>query len=213
MASEPTHEEFFGAPRRAHQGRTFVYILRCQGEDLLKVGFSHQPMVRFHALHPRFYTFFDLDESFLIETDRLKEARRIERLFIERWPEHQASAPLTIRPTAGGHTEWFRGVGDSVFEIARRLAERYGHPVHAPVRLWLRAQMMERADLLFAWSDRLFQIIDWQDQKRHDQAPEPRYRRMLCDALDAMESVGIDSKSLVPEPVHRCYLANRVSRL
>ncbi|MBB5357072.1 hypothetical protein HDE76_000254 [Rhodanobacter sp. ANJX3] len=208
MASELAHEEFFGVPRRAHGGRTFVYVLQCRGEDLLKVGFSHQPIVRFHALHPRFYAFFDLDESFLIETDRLKDARRIERLFIERWPEHQAPAPLAIKPTAGGHTEWFRGVGDSVFQIAQRLAERYGHPVHAPVRLWLRAQMIERADLLFAWSDRLFQIVDWQDKNQHDQARDPRYRRMLCDALDAMESVGIESKELVPEPVHQWYLSS-----
>lgn len=209
MTSEPTHEAFLGAPRRAHRGHTFVYVLRCQREDLLKVGFSHDPITRFHTLHRRFYAFFDLDESFLIETDRLQEGRRLERLFIERWPEHQAPAPLSISSAAGGHTEWFRGVGDSVLAIAERLAERYGHSMHAPLRPWLRAQMMDRADLLYAWSDRLYQIIEWQTANQPDGAQDSRYSRMLCDALNAMESVGIKSKGLVPGPVHRWYLANR----
>lgn len=213
MTPQSAHEEFLGAPRRAHRGRTFVYVLRCEGEDLLKVGFSHDPITRFHALHRRFYAFFDLDKSFLIETDRLKDGRRLERLFIERWPEYRAPAPLTVESAAGGHTEWFRGVGDSVFGIAERLAERYGYPIHAPLRLWLRAEMMDRAALLFAWSDRLYQIIDWQNKNQHEQAQDPRYNRMLCDTLDAMESVGIESKGLVPEPVHRWYLVNRIPRL
>ena len=212
MTSERVQENFFTFPKRAHQGRTFTYVLRCQGEDLLKVGFSHDPIKRFHTLHPRFYSFFDLDESLLIETDRLKEARRLERLFIERWPEHQAPAPLAINAQAGGHTEWFRGVGDSVAVVAERLAERYGHPVHSPLRDWLRGQLLERADLLFAWSDRMYQIIEWQYQNQHAQARDSTYANSLRHVLDAMESVGIDSKALVPEPVHHWYLADRATR-
>lgn len=202
-------DAFFTSPRQAHRGRTFVYALRCRGEDLLKVGFSRDPMGRFRSLHPEFYTFFDLDESLMIETGHLKEARRIERLFIERWPEHNAPAPLLINPQAGGHTEWFRGVGDSVLPMVGRLAQRYGLVVHSPLREWLRQQWLERVDLLFAWSERMLGIIEWQQQNQPAELREPRYASNLREALDALQSVGLDEQRWVPDAVHRWYLENR----
>lgn len=211
MTSKSAQETLFTLPHRAHQGRTFVYVLRCKGEDLLKVGFSHDPISRFHALHPKFYNFFDLNESLLIETDRMKEARRLERLFIERWPEHRAPAPLTINPQAGGHTEWFRGVGDSITTVAERLTDRYGHRMYSPLFGWVRDRLLERTDLLFAWSERVYQIIDWQLQNQHALVRDTSYANSLRDALDAIEAVGIDSEPLVPKSVYQWYLAHRLT--
>lgn len=209
MAPAFEHDPLFGFPRQAHRGRTFVYLLRCRGEDLLKVGFSHDPIGRFHTLHPKFYTFFDLDHSLLIETEHLKEARRLERLFIEQWHELNAPAPLVINPRAGGHSEWFRGAGDSLMPMVERLAERYGFPVHSPLRAWLRQRLLERADLLFAWSEHMHQIIDWQEHNQNAPMRDPIYANGLRDALDALEAVGIDSKPWIPEAVHQWYLTNR----
>jgi len=212
MTSKISEEAFFTSPRRTHGGRTFVYVLRCEGEDLLKVGFTHDPVARFRTLHPKFYTFFDLNESLLVETETLKEARRLERLFIERWPEHRAPAPIEINPRAGGHSEWFRGVGDAITAVIERMAERYGHHVHAPLRDWLHHQFLERADLLFAWSERIYQIIDWQEQNQPIQMRDPVYANGLRNALRALEAVGINDEQWVPESVHRWYLAKREAR-
>ena len=43
------------APRFASRGRTFVYVLPCRDEDILKVGFSRDPLDRFRTLHRRFF--------------------------------------------------------------------------------------------------------------------------------------------------------------
>ena len=67
----------FTYPRFASTGRTYVYVLPCRGEDLLKVGFTRDPLQRFRTLHRRFYAFFDLEAALLMETERLREARLI----------------------------------------------------------------------------------------------------------------------------------------
>jgi len=87
-------------PRFASRGRTFVYVLPCRNEDILKVGFSRDPLDRMRTLHPRFFEFFDLDRALLIETDYLRDARRIERLFITTFADSQAPAPLVVRRSA-----------------------------------------------------------------------------------------------------------------
>nr|WP_172624066.1 GIY-YIG nuclease family protein [Rhodanobacter glycinis] len=192
-------------PRFADAGRTYVYVLPCHGEDLLKVGFTRDPMQRFRTLHRRFYAFFDLEAALLIETEHLREARRLERLFIERWPEHQAPAPLAIPHSAAGHTEWFRGIRAAVSGFANTLAQRYGYEMHAPLRAWLSARFRERSDVLFDWALRMLDFIEYQTL---NVSPEDRtgvYAQALGDALDACRSVGLDVDTLVPDSVLRWY--------
>jgi hypothetical protein len=50
--------------RPAASGPSFVYVLPCLGEDLLKLGMSRDPLDRFQSLHPRWFDFFDLDSTF-----------------------------------------------------------------------------------------------------------------------------------------------------
>lgn len=60
------------------EGCSFVYVFACVVEDLLKLGFSRDPIGRLQALHPRYFEFFDLERSFLVETETVRDARRPE---------------------------------------------------------------------------------------------------------------------------------------
>ena len=97
-------EPGFGAeasfPRFASRGRAFVYVLPCREEDILKVGFSRDPLQRLRTLHRRFYDFFDLDRALLVETDHLRDARAIERLLITGLADHRVLAPLVVPRSA-----------------------------------------------------------------------------------------------------------------
>ena len=212
------HEEPGGwdLPRLAPRGRTFVYALPSLGEDLTKVGFTRDPIQRFRSFHPRFFALFDLQQGMLVETGRLRDARKLERLLIERWPEHRAVAPLLVSDTAGGHTEWFRGLGEEVGLFVRRTAERYGYVLHAPLSEWLRAQFSERADSLYDWSQRLLDMLQWQAANLPPEARDPRYARALVDTLDACRAVGMKLEGLLSPGVLAWYAAasgNHATRL
>lgn len=206
-----THDgDLPGPPRR---GRTFVYVLPSLGEDLTKVGFTQDPVQRFRSFHPRFFALFDLEQGLLVETARLSEARRLERLLIERWPEHRASAPLLVAEAAGGHTEWFRGIGQELDAFVRRTADRYDHLLHAPLRGWLHARFAERADQLYEWSQRLLEMIEWQALSLPPAARDPRYARALLDNLDACRAVGMELDALLPARVLAWHAAHAAQRL
>lgn len=187
-------------------------MLPSLGEDLTKVGFTQDPVQRLRSFHPRFFALFDLEQGLLVETGRLSEARRLERLLIERWPEHRASAPLLVAESAGGHTEWFRGIGQELDVFVRRTADRYGYLLHAPLRGWLHARFAERADQLYEWSQRLLEMIQWQAVSLPPAARDPRYAKALLDNLDACQAVGMQLDALLPAGVlawHAAHAAHR----
>jgi hypothetical protein len=186
-------------------GRTFVYVLPCLGEDLTKVGFTHDPVQRFRSFHPRFFALFDLESGMLIETPRLADARRMERLLIERWPEYRASAPLLVSEAAGGHTEWFRGIAGKVGAFASQIAERYGYALHVPLREWLRLRFSERSDQLYEWSSRLLAMMAWQELNLPAYERDPRYAQALRNTLDACHATGMDLAGLLPAEVLAWY--------
>lgn len=192
-------------PRTASRGRTFVYVLPSLGEDLTKVGFTQDPVQRFRSFHARFFAVFDLEQGMLVETGHLRDARRLERLLIERWPEHRAWAPLLVSEAAGGHTEWFRGIADEVGPFVRRTAERYGYVLHAPLSGWLRSCFMERADWLYEWSLRMLEMIQWQAANVPPEARDPRYAKALRDTLDACRAVRIELDGWLPASVLAWY--------
>nr|WP_255682910.1 GIY-YIG nuclease family protein [Dyella sp. 2HG41-7] len=195
---EHDQHEFFDIARLAHRGRTFVYVLPCFGEDLTKVGFTHDPVQRFRSFHPRFFALFDLERGMLVQTGRLRDARRLERLLIERWPEHRASAPLLVSEAAGGHTEWFRGIAGEVDGFVRRTVERYGYSLHAPLRVWLHRHFAERADQLYEWSSRMLDMIAWQEANLPPESCDPRYAASMKDTFDACQAVGMDLARWLP---------------
>ncbi|MEP6882535.1 MAG: GIY-YIG nuclease family protein [Dokdonella sp.] len=96
--------------RTLSKGRCFVYVLACREQDSLKIGYARDPWARLRAFHPHFHAFFDLDRSALIETDRVDEARAIEKTLKHGFSSASEIAPLQVRERAGGKFEWFRGI-------------------------------------------------------------------------------------------------------
>jgi hypothetical protein len=190
-------------PRFASRGRAYVYVLPCRDEDLLKVGFSRDPLQRLRTLHARFFRFFDLDRAFLIETDTVRDARRIERRYIGTFAERRSPAPLVVPDAAAGYTEWYRGVHADAESIARAIAAEEGFALHAPLRDWLRHVFRERSALLFAWSEKMLEAIEY-ERFNAPRSPNPSVlERALADALDCFDELGIDIEPLVPERVFR----------
>jgi hypothetical protein len=195
-------------PRFASRGRAYVYVLPCRDEDLLKVGFSRDPLQRLQTLHARFYRFFDLDRAFLIATDSVRDARRIERRYIETFADRRSPAPLVVPDAAAGYTEWYRGVYAEAEAMAQTLAAEEGFALHAPVRDWLRALFRERSALLFAWSAKMLEAIEYERFNAPPSRAPSTLERALRDALDCFDELGIDIEPLVPEPVFRWYREN-----
>jgi hypothetical protein len=188
--------------RPAAAGPSFVYVLPCLGEDLLKLGMSRDPLDRFQSLHPRWFDFFDLESARLVQTDSVREARAIETRLRKALRAHNAPAPLLVSTIAGGATEWFRGAGDTLTRETDAL-QAAGLRVHVPARDWLRDALAMRGSLLFHWSARMLEAIDPDFVPALSTRPPTGLERTLRDALDAFDAMGIDAEPLVPEAVLR----------
>jgi hypothetical protein len=192
-------------PRSPAAGRTFVYVLPCRDEDILKVGYSRDPLQRMHALHRRYFQFFDLDRALLLDAERLRDARRVERMFITRFAEYRAPPPLVVRQAAAGETEWFRGVAGPVDELARKIAVDEGLTLHAPLRAWLRQRFEEHGDTLYECSMRLLDSIEYEQFNVPADAQDGRTAAALRHLLDVHEALGMDLRWLVSPRVLAWY--------
>jgi hypothetical protein len=181
------------AGRTASRGACFVYVAPCAYEDLLKLGFSRDPLDRLRALHPRYFEVFDLERALLVETETVRDARAIELRLRRLLVEHNAPAPLVMRESAGGATEWYRGAYARLDRAVIEL-EAIGHRVHRPARAWLRAALDARSDLLYAWTLALLPTDPVEESDR-------RACALVTDALDACDALGIDLDSRLPPPV------------
>ncbi len=179
------------------QGRCYVYVLPCVYEDILKLGFSRDPVGRLQALHRRYFDFFDLDRAFLIETETVRDARRLELMLGHEFALHNAPSPLVIRRAAAGHTEWYRRAYAPLQQAAARLSVA-GFVLHRPLRPWLQLQLIARSDPLYAWSHRTF---DAMQAVSHDAVTASALRQVLLDTLDAYRCVGIELAPLLPPSV------------
>ncbi len=192
-------------PRSPAAGRTFVYVLPCRDEDILKVGYSRDPLQRMHALHRRYFQFFDLDRALLLDAERLRDARRVERMFITRFAEYRAPPPLVVRQAAAGETEWFRGVAGPVDELARKIAVDEGLTLHAPLRAWLRQRFEEHCDTLYECSMRLLDSIEYEQFNVPADAQDGRTAAALRHLLDVHEALDMDLRRLVSPRVLAWY--------
>jgi hypothetical protein len=188
--------------RPAASGPSFVYVLPCLGEDLLKLGMSRDPLGRFQALHPRWFDYFDLDAARLVETDSVREARAIETRLRRALRAHNAPAPLLVSAAAGGHTEWFRGALPTLERESDALHVA-GMRLHAPARPWLRDALATRGSVLFHWSALMLEAIDPDFAPALSTRPPTGLERTLRDALDAYDAFGIEPEPLVPDRVLR----------
>lgn len=192
-------------PRFASRGCTYVYVLPCRDEDILKVGFSRDPLDRFRTLHRRFFEFFDLERGLLIHADQLRDARRIEREFITTFTDFRAPAPLVVPQSAAGHTEWFRGVSPQADALARHICAERGFVLHAPLSSWLRDRFGEWSELLFGWSLRMLEMIEYQHFNVPPLERGAQAETVLREVLDAYVALDIDIGALLPASVFDWY--------
>lgn len=189
------------ATRTPSQGRCFLYVLPCAYEDLLKVGFSRDPLQRLQALNRRWYEFFDPERIALVETDTVREARALELATKRRLADHNAPAPLTVAQAAGGHGEWYRGAGAQMDRFVQQVREQ-GYRVHVPAHGWLRDALRARCELLYSWSEAQLSVDEL--ELRAGSTPP---QRIVRDALDAFVALGIALEEWLPAPVLRWYRA------
>lgn len=178
----------FVLPRTLGRGRTYVYLLPWREQDLLKVGFSRQPLQRMRRLHRRFFEVFDLDRGLLLEAGTLAQARRIERAILLRHQAERAPAPLVVPDRAAGYREWLRGVSPVVSAELQQWAEREALPLHT-LRDWLQRWYAAQGDALYEWSLRMLEAIEYETfnlpahEQRGDAAAALRYLMDACEAL------------------------------
>lgn len=190
----------FIAPRTLAKGRSYVYMLPCRDQDLLKIGFSREPLVRFRTLHRRFFDYFDLDRGLLVEVDRVAQARGIEREILLRHAQERSPAPLVIADRAAGYSEWLRGVEPEVSARLREFAACEGYPLHA-LRVWLRQMFEGSSDRLYDWSLRMLEAAEYEAFNVPEAFASGQARRALIYAMDACEAVGIDVNTVFPDAV------------
>ena len=166
----------------------FVYIAPARYEDILKIGFSHDPCDRVRCFHPRWFEYFDLERGFVLAATDEKDARRIERTFAEHLREHRARAPLVIEEAAGGYTEWYRGAHDRVHELAARVIEDGGYAAAESLAERMRQRLLLEREQAF---ERTTVLIDAIDALQTD-ATALALRRSLRSMLDAYAWFGID---------------------
>ena len=182
--------------------RCHLYVFPCAYEDLLKLGFSRDPLARMQQLHPRWFEFFDLDRAFAVETERERDARDLELRYRRLLEAHNAPMPLTVREAAGGFREWYRGAYAPLAEAAETLRAE-GHHVHAPLRPWLREALARRAELLFQWTGALTV------EELESPSVTTSAQRTVRDAIDAFDALALDPAPWLPEPVLRWHRALR----
>lgn len=190
--------------RPASSGPSFVYVIPCIGEDILKLGMSRDPLERFQTLHPRYFDFFDFDAGFLIQTDTVREARSIEMLLGRQIALHRAPAPLTVSHNAGGDTEWYRG---ALRHLTRAAVEhgQLGYTVHRPMVSWMQGAMKNRGSQLFHWSAQMLDVIEQQRGPFPASSPPTPLERTLRNALEAFTAFELPFEGLVPDAVVRWY--------
>ena len=192
--------------RSARAGPACLYVAPLAYEDHLKLGFSRDPLQRLASLHPRWFEAFDLDRVLLVQAETVRDARALELRLRRALVEHNAPPPLSMRETAGGFTEWYRGAYDVLAGEARACGAR-GYLVFDPARGWLRDALLLRSDRLHAWSSAALDVDDFD-------APGVRHarHRTVRDTLDAYAACGIDLAEHVPAAVlawHRAVAGRR----
>ena len=172
----------------------FVYVAPALHEDILKIGFSHDPCARVRSFHQRWFEYFDLPRGFVLAATDEGDARRIERLLGAAVREHRASlAPLAIERAAGGFTEWYRGALEHVVGLARELVDAGGYAPLVSLEQCLRQRLLLERDDLFERSIALVDAID-------ALGAEPQalvLRQKLRDILDAYAALSIDVREFL----------------
>ena len=195
-------------PPPASRAPSFLYVFPSAHEDILKLGMSRDPLSRIQAFHRRYFDAFDLDRGLLVATENVRDAHALEQSLRAALRDHNAPAPLLIRREAGGHTEWYRGAYAPLADAVRTLAA-VGHEVFEPLRPWLRAAQLQRADELFNWGTQALEQATLRPGTGGLARLLPDEQRMVRDVLDGYVALGIGLQDRLPAEVLDWYEVGR----
>lgn len=190
--------------RTLSTGRCFIYVLPCREQDTLKLGYARDPWTRMAAFHSRFHEFFALDRAALIETDRVRDARAIEKALKRQFASAADGAPLQVRERAGGKFEWFRGVHAQIMDELGAISVDLGYPLHTPLSGWLKRQWLQQFDHVIDWIVYEYEQIEaWHFNA--DPALSMRREEALRNRLDAWQSIDLPLDQRLPDQVRAWY--------
>jgi hypothetical protein len=133
-------------------GPWFVYLLALSDCSAFKVGFSCNPLQRICTFNRRYFEWFDLSQSVLLELPRCEQARALEAVLKDEFATCRAQAPTWVPAQAGGYTEWFSAVyfGDAEARLRSCMAHEH---LHAS-KTWdfFRAELERMRDSVEAWA-------------------------------------------------------------
>lgn len=190
----------FVMPRTLSKGRTFVYLLPWREQDLVKVGYSRQPLVRMRTLHRRFFYVFDLDRGLLLETERLAQARQVERSILLRHAGQRSPAPLVIPDAAAGYSEWLRGACPEVTAELQEISARDDLPLYS-LKSWLQQWFLSQGDGLYEWSLRMLEAVEYEAFNMPPELQRGEAARSLAYVMDACDAVEVPLAGLFPDRV------------
>lgn len=177
----------------------FVYVAPARYEDILKLGFSHDPCNRVRSFHRRYFEYFDLDRGFSIAATDERDARRIELLLARRFADHRTHAPLEIESAPGGVTEWYRGAYDGISAACAELITAGGYQPVLNMAAEIRSRLLAERDLLFEVATHTIDAVD-----ALGACPEAdALVRSLSTSLDAYQAFGIDVGGYMPDEALR----------
>jgi len=164
-------------------GICYLYVLPTAYEDILKLGIAKDPFARALAFSRRYFEFFDLSRSVLVEFDSRKQAQARETALHRRLRDWNAMQPITVPRAAAGKREWYRGAYDAVLaEIEDDVA--VGHVVHRPALSWWQARLCTERQALYEW------VVQLTRDEAGSLSLRER-RRRLADVLDAYAQLGV----------------------
>lgn len=176
----------------SYRGRCFLYVLAMAGgEDLLKVGMTHDPLQRWSAFHPRWFEAFDLEHSLLIETERRGDAQALETALHRLLVEHRAPVPLTMRLAAGGASEWYRGAAYVAHDFVIR-QQTDGFVVHVHASHWLQQPMRRQ-------QERLFELLQLAQAEQQAGWLDSTRKQALQNLLDAHRRFDPELERALPD--------------
>lgn len=168
----------------------YLYVLPLAYEDILKLGISHDPLARAQAFSRRYYEFFDLERSLLVEFDCKREAQARETALHRQLRDWNAVQPITVPGAAAGKTEWYRGAY-AILSAAVTTDVAEGRRAHSPAMEWWRTQLLAERDALYEW------IVTMTGDGVCVLPPRERQQR-LADALDAYRIMDVPLGDALP---------------
>jgi hypothetical protein len=138
----------------------FVYLFPLADCSAFKVGFSCNPLQRIYSFSHRYFEWFDLYQSVLLEVTDCADARAIESTLKTELVEFRVEAPSWVPLASGGHTEWFQAVQLSNAEgRLRSFIETIDAARLASTSEYIRAELIKARPSFEPWAWSQAQLI------------------------------------------------------